>query len=43
MITMTALTLLKIQRTDSKLDSKTDDFRWKLPNHSEMNALYISL
>ena len=41
MITMTALTVLKIQRTDSNLDSKTDDFRRKQPNSGEMNALYI--
>jgi len=43
MVTTTALTLLKIQRTDSDLDSKTDDFRRELPNSSEMNALYIGL
>ena len=43
MVTTTALTVLQIQRTDSNLDSKTDDFRRKLPNSDEMNALYTGL
>jgi len=43
MVTTTALMLLKIQRTDSDLDSKTNDFRRKLPNPIGKNALYIDL